>query len=135
MPRSRDPMARDLRSPKYRPRVVRDRTKYDRKRKIEGDIEMGACDFYQNAKGKTAQEAFLNAVYDARYEYGHGGYTGTIAEKTSFKMEKLPEGVDPMDHAYACMSDDNHFCQDKWGPAACIDLGNGEFLFFGSASS
>jgi len=34
------------------------------------------------AKGKTAQEAFDAAVAQARHEYGHGGYTGTIAEKS-----------------------------------------------------
>jgi hypothetical protein len=27
------------------------------------------------------QVAFFAAVEEARYEYGHGGYTGTIAEK------------------------------------------------------
>ncbi len=29
--RNRSPVARDLRTPKYRPRVVRDKTKYTRK--------------------------------------------------------------------------------------------------------
>jgi hypothetical protein len=49
---------------------------------------MGACDFYEVAQGKTAREAFQRAVEDAQYESGHGGYTGTIAEKggDGFKM-------------------------------------------------
>jgi len=44
---------------------------------------MGACDFYQYGKGKTLREAFDRAVTDAQWEHGHGGYTGTIAEKHS----------------------------------------------------
>lgn len=45
---------------------------------------MGATDFQTYAYGKTAQEAFRAAQEHARYEYGHGGYTGTIAEKRGF---------------------------------------------------
>lgn len=45
---------------------------------------MGACEFEDIGFGRTAQEAFADAVRQARYEYGHGGYTGTIAEKSSF---------------------------------------------------
>jgi hypothetical protein len=47
---------------------------------------MGACDFQSIAVGKTAQEAFRAAVEEAAYEHGHGGYTGTIAEKQDFVM-------------------------------------------------
>lgn len=42
---------------------------------------MGADTFYTEATGKTAQEAFQNAIDQARWEHGHGGYSGTIAEK------------------------------------------------------
>jgi hypothetical protein len=42
---------------------------------------MGACDFESVGFGKTANDAFRQAVSEAQYEYGHGGYTGTIAEK------------------------------------------------------
>ena len=42
---------------------------------------MGASTFLTRATGKTAREAFASATSDARYEHGHGGYTGTIAEK------------------------------------------------------
>jgi len=56
---------------------------------------MAATDFQTTAKGATAAAAFNRAVADARHEYGHGGYTGTIAEKTSFIEIPVPPGVDP----------------------------------------
>jgi len=40
----------------------------------------------QPYKAPTARAAFDGAVEDAKYEHGHGGYTGTIAEKQSFVM-------------------------------------------------
>ena len=40
---------------------------------------MGANEFTTKANGKTAKDAFRIAVEDAKYNYGHAGYTGTIA--------------------------------------------------------
>lgn len=55
---------------------------------------MGACDFEVSvAKGdRTIGAAFSACRSDAAWEYGHGGYTGTIAEKTDFVKFPLPEG-------------------------------------------
>lgn len=50
---------------------------------------MGAEDFIVSAKGKTAEKAFAAAQEEARYESGHGGYTGTIAEVSSFRMTNV----------------------------------------------
>lgn len=47
---------------------------------------MGADEFVIMASGRTAAAAFNSAVREAKYENGHGGYTGTIAEKHSFVM-------------------------------------------------
>ena len=47
---------------------------------------MGAEVFESYAQGATAAEAFHNAVNEAQYLHGHGGYTGTIAEKSSFVL-------------------------------------------------
>lgn len=47
---------------------------------------MGGCDFDVVARGPSAKEAFRLAVEQAQYESGHGGYTGTIAEKSGFIM-------------------------------------------------
>lgn len=51
---------------------------------------MGAEMFTTQAAGNTAEEAFRNAIKDALHWHGHGGYTGTIAEKDSFELWDLP---------------------------------------------
>lgn len=101
---------------------------------------MGAETFSQVASGATAQEAFRAAVEQARYDYGHAGYTGTIAEKDSFIMldvsdERLAEIQQQRWFDYS--GDDPLWekVDDKWGPAGCIDLKDGRFMFFGWASS
>jgi len=52
---------------------------------------MGANIFYTYAFGKTAKDAFRDAVHQAQWEHGHGGYTGTIAEKHDFVMLPKPD--------------------------------------------
>lgn len=47
---------------------------------------MGAEQFSQTGKGKTADEAFRTAVDAALYAYGHAGYTGTLAEKDQYVL-------------------------------------------------
>ena len=54
---------------------------------------MGASEFFNVAEGKTADAAFKKLVDWARWEYGHGGYTGTIAEKQSFVEFARPKGM------------------------------------------
>jgi hypothetical protein len=96
---------------------------------------MGADTFFNTVTGKTANEAFKNIVADAQYEHGHGGYTGTIAEKGSFVMINLPKGQDAREYANKLIDDCDPRVDDKWGPAGCIEVKKGEFLFFGWASS
>ena len=97
---------------------------------------MGATEFLITSHGSSAEEAFGRAVEEARYESGHCGYTGTIAEKVKFKMVNVPKGKDPVQFAEDILyEDDEHWCQDKWGPAACIKLSDDKYLFFGVASS
>jgi hypothetical protein len=45
---------------------------------------MGACDFVQEGIGKDAKDAFWKAQDEAAYLYGHGGYSGSLAEKGDF---------------------------------------------------
>jgi len=54
---------------------------------------MGATTFHTTALGKDADEAFRRATDEALYDYGHAGYTGTIAEKDGYHLFELPKGV------------------------------------------
>ena len=103
---------------------------------------MGADEFYVKQSAKTADAAFSILVEKAQHEDGHGGYTGTIAEKSDFRMVEPLAGETPRACAQRCADDDRHWSGDKWGPAACIDTGpdpkkpgNRVFVFFGVASS
>jgi hypothetical protein len=102
---------------------------------------MGADSFLVMSYGSTAKEAFNYAVREAQHEYGSGGYTGTIAEKNSFKLIDLPKGVDPVEYANKFLSDESKKEEiDKWAPALCVRVGDAPFgdskyLFFGFASS
>lgn len=99
---------------------------------------MGAQTFYEFSSGKTAGEAFSKAVKNAAYQYGHSGYTGSIAEKSNFSMvtEKIFSSSEACDLAESLISTDY---SDKWGPAGCIQVQSDSqqniYLFFGWASS
>ena len=54
---------------------------------------MGATIFQNIETGKTAQEAFDKAVEEAHWMHGHGGYSGTIAEKHEFTEFPRPKGM------------------------------------------
>jgi hypothetical protein len=102
-------------------------------------------------KGMTATEAFVAARDQAAWEYGHRGYTGTIAEKRALVLfREFPEPIAPDDprgkeqlqarYAVArhALREDDARIADKWGPAGCIPLiqeadGHIEWLFFGNA--
>ena len=102
---------------------------------------MGANTFTHYANGANANDAFQDAVDDARHEYGHGGYTGTIAEKDSFVMMKPEEDTsawskgDYENWADKIIKEDHPKIADKWGPAGCVQISAEEFIFFGWASS
>lgn len=109
---------------------------------------MGATTFYNTIKGDNPSKAFKSLVEEALYMEGHGGYTGTIAEKHDFKMSRKPKDVDPdlwvqmlddfdeddrqQDNYYALKKDFDIY-DDKWGPALCIPI-KGGYLFCGWAS-
>lgn len=95
---------------------------------------MGATTFQVRAKAKDAATAFKLLVDEALHEHGHGGYTGTIAEKREFKMVPRKPYVQSTTVIAECFANDNHFCNDKWGPAACVEAPIGTFTFFGTAS-
>lgn len=107
---------------------------------------MGASDFRQFEKTDDLtpagrKRAFDKAVKDAKYEHGHGGYTGTIAEKHDCRFIG---GFDTLDEANN-FADDllekyDPRISDKWGPAGAIEVRNDPkhgkgFVFFGVAAS
>lgn len=105
---------------------------------------MGAATFVNVTEGKDANQAFAKARDAAAWENGHGGYTGTIAEKREFVMiDPAKDGADTTDwsqvnyeeYAYSLVNEGDPRVDDKWGPAGCIQLSDREFLFFGWASS
>ena len=54
---------------------------------------MGAEYFETVSFGSTPGKAFTSAVKEAKYEYGHRGYTGTIAEKDGYQIVTRPKGI------------------------------------------
>jgi len=97
---------------------------------------MGATNFACIGKGKDAKEAFSNARSEALYEYGHGGYTGSIAEKDGFKLVTLTEAEKNSPNLFHAKIDeltDNEF-SDKWGEAGCVKMKEDTYYFFGMAS-
>jgi hypothetical protein len=96
---------------------------------------MGANTFFEYGKGPNAAEAFRRARDHAQWEHGHGGYSGTLAEKGEFTLIPLPKGADPIGFANQLIEAEDPRIRDKWGPAGALDCGNGTFAFFGWASS
>lgn len=98
---------------------------------------MGADTFFASAQGQTAKEAFDAAVKQAQYDYGHAGYTGTIAEKSEFVMIPYdPEtNGSPDQYADRLIEEGDDRIDDKWGPAGCFKIGPDVYYFFGWASS
>jgi hypothetical protein len=103
---------------------------------------MPSIEFQDTISAKTADEGFQLLIAEARAEYGHRDYTGTIAEKKSFRMEQPRKDETPLACFTRCTADRNHWSREKWGPAACVDGGPDPkrkglriFYFFGWAST
>lgn len=98
---------------------------------------MGGQTFYVVTNGESADEAFRHAVSQAQYDHGHAGYSGTIAEKREFRMA-TGVGVVPTSREALRLAEDildvRAEFDDKWGPAGCIAIDGGRYLFFGWAS-
>ncbi|WP_369380510.1 hypothetical protein [Streptomyces sp. cg36] len=112
-------------------------------RERDKDTTMGAADFITTATAKDATAAFHQAQDTARYEYGHGGYTGTIAEKHDLRLAtyKVLDSEEAAEQLAQKFLDDNHpYYADKWGPAGAIEFktdnkdGERSFVLFGWAS-
>jgi hypothetical protein len=79
---------------------------------------------FENYVPKTdPKAAFSEAVQDAQHESGHGGYSGTIAEKSGFTIRRHQ----PMtrEQAREFINDDIEK-NDKWGPAYAVPIAEAE---------
>ena len=104
---------------------------------------MGGCTFITSGEGKSAQEVFDKLKKQAQYDYGHSGYTGTIAEKDSFTMIDFPVNTlanekerKPIVLYFInkMIDEGDPRIDDKWGPAGCIEWWPNCYVFFGWAS-
>lgn len=77
---------------------------------------MGAEAFCEFIPGSDATVAFMEAVEQARYDYGHAGYTGTIGEKDSFVIYTPPAGVDSVEAVNAF--EESYYGRPEWADAA-----------------
>ncbi len=102
---------------------------------------MGAAGFFDFHPGDDVEVAFREAVKSAQYEFGHAGYTGTIAEKESYLLFEREFSYDTAMHLAETMLSGagDPRVADKWGPAGAFRVVSGEygpgFLFFGFASA
>lgn len=96
---------------------------------------MGASEFMNFEKGNSMREAFNTAVTEAAYEHGHGGYTGTIAEKSEYTLIGLAaDRKEAKAMALKLLEEGDKRVDNKWGPAGAIEIGDFGYLFFGWAS-
>jgi len=91
----------------------------------------GGTDFWEWGAGSDPRKIFSDLQDDAKHEYGHGGYSGSIAEKDGYKIRSREKMSTKEAEAFANEDMDNN---DKWGPAFAVPSGNG-WLFYGIASS
>ena len=108
---------------------------------------MGATTFETYRDGTDVQAAFHDAVQDAAWEHGHGGYTGTIAEKSDYVIitDEPMDSADASRLAGDLLDRNDPRVADKWGPAGAIPVrqptspaGKQDpdgWLFFGWAST
>ncbi|ATL65099.1 hypothetical protein [Nocardia terpenica] len=105
---------------------------------------MGAQQFITYSEHTDIRAAFDAAVEDAQHEYGHGGYTGSIAEKDAYTIIT----ADPIGETAADTLIDDLFdaqdprIDDKHGPAGAIAIADTDnpariagWVFFGWAAS
>jgi len=99
---------------------------------------MGAEYFGILIEKKDATKAFSEASEQARYDHGHSGYTGTIAEKIGFETVSKAPIEDSKVEEWAYAYDEKHR-NEKWGRAYHVPVkdATGETIghyFFGWAS-
>lgn len=85
---------------------------------------VGANTFQTYSDGADVHTAFRNAVEDAGWQYGHRGYTGTIAEKPEHVIITSPamSRDDAVRRARDLIERNDARVADTWGPAGAIPV-------------
>lgn len=102
-------------------------------------------------KSTSDRDAFLQARDQAAYDHGHGGYTGTLAEKHSFSMIHRARSEASARRIVETLSGNGsgpipiyrpeviEIFDDKYGPAGAVRYPHDDktdgVIFFGWASS
>ena len=98
---------------------------------------MGATTFMCGTYSGSAETAYNFLVEEAYYNYGHNGYTGTIAEKSGYKKAGEAEtNEEAMKLAGKLLDEDDSNEWGKYNPAGYIEVKskpNNYYLFFGWA--
>lgn len=102
---------------------------------------MGAERFDEYQNGTDAKLAFNRAHERACYDYGHRGYTGSLAEKSQFEIRNGGKAVKLSEAEAFADNDLDENDHDKWGPAWALKIKADDsdhiigFYFYGYASS
>jgi hypothetical protein len=100
-------------------------------------VIMGAEDFMFAVSGTDLKKLHAEAVEQALYDYGHAGYTGSIAEKPQVELRADGKVFPTVGEAEAFAHADQDE-NDKWGPAFAVAYGaNGKvegYVLYGWAS-
>lgn len=87
--------------------------------------QAGGSDFMMYVPISDVKKAFREAVSEARHESGHGGYTGTIAEKSDYSVRSHDSMTQAQAFAFADRDIERN---QKWGPAFAVPVSEGQVL-------
>lgn len=101
-------------------------------------LKMGACfdsDFIKDPELKMTDKELVMKARDifeeSAYMNGHGGYSGTLAEKNSIHIHRHKVCKNPAE-AWDYMDE---LDSDKWGPADCVPVKGEGWAIGGYCSS
>jgi len=81
---------------------------------------MGACNFEDIGRGKSMKETYSRLCEEARDEYGHDSYNGTISTTNGFR--DVTDEYKRSGKSLERFMDDNLDRSQKWGPCLGICL-------------
>ncbi|MFH8635544.1 hypothetical protein [Streptomyces goshikiensis] len=101
---------------------------------------MGAITFFDIVIGDDADKAFNQIRDEALHEHGHGGCSGSIAEKDDYVVidDVRRSQANALNWARELIAANDPRIDNKWGPAGALPLttptAQNGWLFFGWAN-